>query len=720
MRARNVAAAITLALAAHLDPIAGAQELGAMSLEELMRVPIVSASNVSERLGDAPATVIVVTRAEIRERGYRELSAVLDDLPGMEMARPRGDTWFKNYWRGYRNTIGDPFLVMVDGVVFNHLYFNTADILAAIPMSNVERLEIVYGPASAVYGANASMGVINVITGVAPSSLALTGGSDEARIADATFAWDVGSASLRLTARVDNGELDPGISESYEYTRRRYYRDRALWGGFIDNPDFGGDFRSKHEHRGFDLRIALGSVEARLQYFRTSSGYGVEYAADQAQNSAVWSRPELSALVRDTRELRSGLRATTTLRYRTSDVENDSNFVAVASGNGQPRLVDFSLWQTLNESVSVSEDLDVTISPTLALKTGVEFEQKDLQKAYQTAYGPALAPDEIDLTTYPFPTPPGDSVAPNNSITTEDIGGYVQLRWLAAERQRLNLGVRVDDNSKYGTATTLRVGWVGSFGDWTLRTLYGEAFQEPSQRLLYGGWDGSGSDPTLDPERSRTLELSASRTTARLSGLASLWTVENLDTFVNTASGAANIGERDVTGIDLHGQAIIHGNGRARVKAWGYYSRILRSREDKYTSDGTIDGEGPVPDIAKDKFWLGATATVDDRWIATLRGRWVGGRKTIESNPVRRTDSFATLDLNLVASNIASSGIGVSLSVENLLDEGYFHPGVRDASAGITPGSFDNDGNWHGSAGFYNSLLPQPGRSILLTLHFDR
>ncbi|MFA6954794.1 MAG: TonB-dependent receptor [Thermoanaerobaculia bacterium] len=720
MRACDVAAAITLSVMVGLPCSAPAQELDDLSLEELMNVPVVSASNVSERLGDAPATVIVVTRAEIRERGYRELSAILDDLPGMEMVRPRGDTWFKNYWRGYRNTIGDPFLVMVDGLVFNHLYFNTADILAAIPISNVDRVEVVYGPASAVYGANASMGVVNVITGGTASRLDLTGGSDEARIADATFAWAAGATKFRLTARVDNGELDPGVSESYEYTKKRYYRDRALWGGFLDNPDFGGDFRSKHENRGFDLRVALGGIEAGLQYFRTSSGYGVEYAADQAQNNAVWSRPELSAFVRDMRDLRKGVRATTTVRYRSSDVENDSYFVAAASGNGQPRLVDFSLWQTLNESITVAEDLDIALSPTLALKTGLEFEQKDLQKAYEAAYGPALPPLGIDVATYPYPEPPDDSVAPNNSITTEDLGGYVQLRWAFVEGQRLNLGIRVDDNSKYGTATTLRAGWLGTFERWTFRALYGEAFQEPNQRLLYGGWDGSGSDPTLDPETSRTLELSASWTTPRLSGLASLWAVRNHDTFVNTASGAGNLGEREVSGIDLHGQAIVRGTGRTRVKAWGYYSRILHAREDQHTPTGAISGDGPIPDLAENKFWLGTTVTVDERWIATLRGRWVGSRDTIVSNPVRQVDSFATIDLNLVATDLASTGIGVSLSVENLFDEEYFHPGIRDANAGTTPGYFDSGGNWRGSSGFFNSLLPQPGRSVLLTLRFER
>lgn len=720
MRARQAAIVLSILVATSTAASDQAPDLDELSLEELMNVAVVSASNVAERLGDAPATVIVISRTEIRERGYGNLSAILDDLPGMDVVRPWGATWFKSYWRGYRNTIGDPFLVMVDGLVMNHLYFNTGDILAALPLSNVERVEVVYGPASAVYGANASMGVINVITGGSEQHLELTGGSDETRIADGTVGWSAGAASFRVTARVDNGELDPGISESYEYTKNRYYGDRALWGGFLDNPDFGGKFRSKHEHRGFDLRATLGTIEAGLQYFRTASGYGVEYAADQAQNNALWSRPELSAFVRDSRLLRDEVRATTTLRYRTSDVENDSFFVAAASGNGAPRLVDFSLWQTLNDSILVSEDLDIVVSPSLALKAGLEFEQKNLQKAYETEYGPALPPADIDVASYPYPDPPDDSVAPNNSISTEDLGGYLQLRWLAAPGQRVNVGLRVDDNSSYGTATTVRAGYVGAFGDWTFRALYGESFQEPNNRLLYGGWDGSGSDPTLDPEKSRTLELSAAWSSPRLNALASAWAVENRDTFVNTANGAANLGDREVAGFDLHAHAIVRGSGRARVKAWGYYSRIFRALEDKHTSEGAVSGDGPIPDLAWNKLWLGVTATVDDRWIATLRGRWVDERRTIETNPVGSVDAFATVDLNLVARDLASTGIGLSLRVENLADEQYFHPGVRDGNAGTLPGSFDASGNWHGSSGFYNSLLPQGGRTIQLSIHFDR
>ncbi|MBL8112989.1 MAG: TonB-dependent receptor plug domain-containing protein, partial [Acidobacteria bacterium] len=184
-----------------------------MSLEELLSVTVVSASNTSEKLAEAPATVIVITRDDLAKRGYTELSQVLDDLPGMQVVRPYGATYLKNYWRGFRNTIGDPFLLLLDGVVLNHLYFNTADVLVTLPLSNVARVEVVYGPASSIYGPNAFMGVINVIT-EAPSKNGtsfrggLTAGSFATRLADVTASYQRDDFSVRLSARFDDGELD--------------------------------------------------------------------------------------------------------------------------------------------------------------------------------------------------------------------------------------------------------------------------------------------------------------------------------------------------------------------------------------------------------------------------------------------------------------------------------------------------------------------------------
>lgn len=697
--------------------------LGELSIEDLMEIGVVTASRTSESLADAPATIIVVRRQEMIDRGYLELSEILDDLPGMEVVRPYGATYFKNYWRGYRNTIGDPFLVMIDGIVFNHLYFNTADILTTFPLSNVDRIEIVYGPASVVYGANAFMGVINVITmqergGESSLRGAAAGGSFESRLVDLSTNFESGGLAFSLTGRIDSGELDPGIAGRSEYTGNRYYGDRALWGGFIDNPDLGGRFRSVRDHHAIDLRLTAGTLEARAQFHRLTSGYGTEYPGDRAQNNAVWSRPDVSAYVRDRREVRPGVRMTTTLRYRESGVSNDSFFIENAAAQGTPPAVDFSYWHATNDSVSFFEDLEIELRDDMQLLVGAKYERKDLQKAYETAYGPTLPPHEVDVATYPYPDPPGRDHLAQNRITTEDLGGYAEIRWQPHEKHRLNFGLRVDDNSRYDAATTVRAGYVGRSGPWTLKALYGEAFQEPNNRLLYGGWDGSGSDPTLEPERSATAEVSLSWTRGDVSFLGSTWHVHNSDTFVSVEGGARNIGDREVVGFDLHSRWRLV-TRRVPLDFWAYYSRIFRAREDSFDPAGAVLGRSDIGDLATDKLWLGTTARLGAKASFTLLGRWVGDRDTVSTNPVGTVDSFATLDLALTLRRLFDTPFGVTVRVTNLTDTDYAHPGVRDASAGTTPGFFDIEGNWHGSEGFFNSLHPQPGRSLAVVMRWE-
>lgn len=696
-----------------------------LSLEELMNVDVVSASNTGEKLSRAPATVIVISREEMDARGYRDLSQIFDDLPGMEVVRPYGATYMKNYWRGYRNTVGDPFLLLVDGVVFNHLYFNTADVMVTFPLTEIERVEVVYGPASSVYGPNAFMGVINIITRsdrLQPGSAAdvrMAGGSFGARLADVTYFYKGDDVRLRVSGRLDDGDLDPASGDRYEYTKQRYYADPRLWGGFAMNPSVGGEFSSPHRNRAFDVRAWVGSLEAGIQSLQMSSGYGLEYAGDRAQNHAVWSRPDFSAHLRYLHDFSNLLGSSTLVRYRTSGVSNDSFFVESSSGNGEPRRVDFSYWSVGDTSVSLYQDFDYHRSDRLSFTAGLKFEEKQLQKAYETTYGPSLPPGDVDAARYPYPSPPSPGPQAQNQVTTEDVGAYVQSWYQLSRQHQVNVGLRSDRNSRYGRATTLRAGYVGNFGAWTLKALYGEAFQEPNSRLLYGGWDGSGSDPRLEPETSRTAEVSGSYSRGNLFTLVSIYRVENQNTFVNTANGAENLGDRDILGIDWHLQRLFDISPRWSVKSWAYYSRIFSARETKIGDSGIIDPvRGDIGDLARNKILAGTTLRAN-RISATLRGRWIDERPTVESNPVRRVPSYVTVDANLRWDDVLAKGIGVSLSVENVTDTKYAHPGVRDANAGTAPGSFGEDGSWTGSGGFFNSLLPQPGRSAILSVHLN-
>lgn len=709
----------------------GGEDKLLQDLIELLSTPVVSASNTAEKLSDAPATMVVLTRDDFSKRGYTELSQILDDLHAMDVVRPFGDTHLKNYWRGFRNEIGEPFLVMVDGMVQNHLYFNTADVpLVALPLSNIERVEVVYGPASSVYGANAFMGVINVITtkdlqedgSRARATLAVNGGSSGARssrIADASYFYKRGDLRLSFTARFDNGWMDTNTNNNYEWTRNHYYGDRRLWGNIPDNPSLGGAFESGVRNRAVDLRAFLGQTELGFQYTLLDTGYGTVYPADLVQNNAVWARPETSFYMRHTHRVADWITSTTLLRHRTSDVRNDSFFVdAYENGStASDYVVEFSWWQSLNRSVSLNQDFDLRFSPAFSLVTGFKFEQKNLQKRYDAPYGElSHVSDPLSLGQgSPFyPDKPEDSPQAANRITTEDVGFYTQAKWRVAEGHTLNFGGRRDRNSEYGGNTTLRLGYVFNAGAWGGKVLFGQAYQEPTPRVLYGGWSGSGSNLALQPEKSTTLEASGTYTTRSLSLQAGLWSVQNKDTI----TGRRNLGERNVTGMDLSANYLVPQDWIRQIKLWGSYSRLFKADEDVLDGDGAKVGTMDIGDLAKDKVLFGATFLFNDRVNATLLGRWIGSRETVVTNPIRSVDSFLVADLSF---NAAYKGITFLLKVNNLTDKQYFHPGVRGAQSGDTPGAFSGPGGtWVGSGfSYYNSLHAQPGRYITLGMKMD-
>ena len=131
---------------------------------EELTTQVASVSKTSESLREAPATVVVVTSDEIQRRGYLDLEQLLHDLPGFDVTRGNGSTYSWIDQRGYVSINNDRLIFLVDGVEQGDLSDNTVYLSRQYPLSNIERVEIVYGPASTMYGANAYTGVISIVT----------------------------------------------------------------------------------------------------------------------------------------------------------------------------------------------------------------------------------------------------------------------------------------------------------------------------------------------------------------------------------------------------------------------------------------------------------------------------------------------------------------------------------------------------------------------------
>lgn len=179
---------------------------------EELTTQVASVSKTSESLREAPATVMIVTSDEIQRRGYLDLEQVINDLPGFDITRGNGSTYSWIDQRGYVAINNDRLIFLVDGVEQGDLSDNTVYISRQYPLSNIERVEIIYGPASTMYGANAYTGVISIITKQAEAlvserkSFALRGQATAGaswrmvdmtaagRNSDGTLAWSLAAA----------------------------------------------------------------------------------------------------------------------------------------------------------------------------------------------------------------------------------------------------------------------------------------------------------------------------------------------------------------------------------------------------------------------------------------------------------------------------------------------------------------------------------------------
>ena len=142
------------------------QALAAVSETDFFgELPVVlSASRMSQPVNDAPAAVTIIDRDMIRASGFRDIPDLLRLVPGFSVAYTRDNTWAVGY-HGLADAYSRRFQVLVDGRSIYSPHFGAVhwgDLPVAI--EDIERIEVVRGPNAAVYGSNAFLAVINIIT----------------------------------------------------------------------------------------------------------------------------------------------------------------------------------------------------------------------------------------------------------------------------------------------------------------------------------------------------------------------------------------------------------------------------------------------------------------------------------------------------------------------------------------------------------------------------
>ena len=145
-------------------------DLTELSLQDLMNVTVNSASKFDQKISEAPSSVTIITADEIRKYGYRTLADVLRSVRGFIVTNDRSYSYV--IVRGFGRT-GDwnsRVLVLVDGHRMNEITYDSVYVAKEfiLDMDLVDRVEIIRGPSSSLYGDNAFFAVISVITKQGP------------------------------------------------------------------------------------------------------------------------------------------------------------------------------------------------------------------------------------------------------------------------------------------------------------------------------------------------------------------------------------------------------------------------------------------------------------------------------------------------------------------------------------------------------------------------
>lgn len=709
------------------DDAAGSARFAALIAEvrrEEQTTQVTSVSKTSESAREAPATVVIVTGEEIERRGYLDLEQLLHDLPGFDVNRTNGDIYSHVYQRSYYDEFNSRLLLLVDGVEQNDLTQGTQYLSRQYPLTNIDRVEIVYGPASTMYGANAYTGVISVIT---KDAAALVGENKEFGLTGHATAGGYGGGAVDMTAAGVNGggtvtwsvagryqqgkERDLSAYDSWDYTYRNLnyaalptlsgvnaaglQLARQLDRDLIEQHGLG--FNDRARNWGVNAKVQVSNLTFGLQSWRSEEGVASGYGASLFGGSSTYTPEQTALYLRYSLRLSAGTLNVFT-RYRQSSIEQESSaFDAMALyANGIltsrdlfPRTCGAAvcpptapiLFRINGRALSTQVRGEISMawqpSETLSGVTGVEFAKSTIQSQYdQFVNG-----DPAIISAHNYHT----------DLAVWGQGSWKplpSLRFIAAGRlshNELNNSVR-SEVSGFGALFTPRVGVIYTPGRrrLVLKAVYAEAFKDPTDTEKFGGyvfpravWQ-SALNFDLRPERVRNTEVSAGwepdeRTAVQLSAYEARYRGVIAITQLPASSSCPAPCLRNQNRDEIHVRGL-EATARHRIAAaelWANYTHVQPVQH--IPSVGAVR----VPNIATNQ--VNAGADVDWRRLtAAVRSHWSSDRKigrgtaflTFPDYLGNEVEAYSTTAIALTYRDVLPK-VALQLSVDNVFDEQY-------------------------------------------------
>lgn len=598
-------------------------ELADLGLEQLLGLEVYAASRFPQPQAEAPSAITVVTAEDIRQYGYRTLADVLRGIPGLHLSNDRVYDYLGV--RGLRRA-GDfnaPVLLLIDGRRMNDNVFEAAPIGNDLPVSidRIERVEFVRGPGSSVFGSNALLGTINVITRApaAKPALRATGELGTAGRRRAGLQLDAPAGELRLQLNAELG--------------RRGGEDIR-----IDAADGRRDYRGlDHEtvdHYGAKLATGPWTLQAVHGERRKQSPLPIYGADEGASGNHYEDRLGFVSLGYEA-ALGTDWQVQGQLLYGHYDFDGELQYDGVANRD----LARGRWWN--GEWSGVYGGFEHH-----RLLLGLDF-QDDVRQQ-QTNFDPE-----------PY------QLYQDSRQRGSRMGVFMQDDWRLGTRFSLNAGLRHDLYSDFDAVTTPRLALIARASPrQTVKLIYGEAYRVPSAYERYYAAEGYEPNPDLQPERAHNAdliwELRASETLRLQAAAQWLWLH---DYILQSADDPqfTNRGRVEVRGLDLMVDKdwFAGARGRAALTLQDADGRDGRL-EDSPRWLAKLQGSLPLPG--------------DARLAAELLGR--GPRRTA----LGRVDGDWLTNLTVSGLRLRP-GLELAASVDNLFDARRLYPSSPDLVA---------------------------------------
>ncbi len=615
----------------------GTKDLGDASLEELQHIQVYGASKRLQSTSDAPASVTVITADEIQKYGYRTLAEILESVRGFYITYDRDYTFVGVRGFGRLGDWNNRVLVLVDGHRINDNVLGLAMIGPEflVDVDLIDRVEIIRGPSSSLYGAQAFLAVINVITTKAPRLKGV-----EVSFAPASYGTYQGRASY-------GGEykgIDMLLSGTFYNSQ-----GQTLFFPQFDSPatNYGVTRNTDYENfqhilatisfAGFTLQ---GLFSARDRGVPTGY-FGSVFNDPRTRNLDYHQYLDLS--------YRHSITEKWELTARTSyDQDRLQGPVVYATGiPDDPTAVDtFSFrgnWW----------DGEARLSGTLLDKHKI---------AVGTEITNNLRQDQGNYFENVFTADPANSLI---------WAFYGQDEFAIRHDLTLSAGVRYDHYSNFGGTTNPRLGLIYHlFRPTTLKLLYGTAFQAPEPYEIAPDYGSFYNDNLqLGPEKIRSIEGVVEQGLGQhftLSGSVFRNSISDLISPVTLSDGQLqyqNAGQAVADGVELEldGQLADGIKGRASysfVDAEEPNTQKLLSNSPRHL--GKLDVSIPV-----------VRRQGQQRLIASVDAQYTSSAQTLAGNTV---SGFSVLNFTMLGHALGRH-LDLSGSVYNVFNKKYFDPG---------------------------------------------